>query len=461
MKSKNIFLIFCFILLFNNDNDALIKSEDKRNINLTVYNENISLVKEKRYFNFKKGVNKINFDQIPYLIDPNSVFFRSVSSPDKCFLVEQNYEYNIENTSTILESCKGENIQLINESGDIYSGTLLNYDRENIIISENVPFGSLQLLKRGYLKEIRFPDLPKELSLKPSLLWNIFSEEEGNQIIEISYLTKGISWHGEYTAIMDRDDKYIRLACFVSVDNQSGMDFYEANLKLVAGDINLAGRRFETAPLKVQMRNAPFDGKPKFEEESLSDYYLYSLNQPVTLKNKSIKQISLFNPRDVKIEKFYKIDFQKTNGKVAIEIRFRNSTENGINQPLPEGKIRIYKNAKDDSLEFLGEDMIKNIPVDNNVEVKSGFAFDLKAEKKVVSQKKISEKVHDEQVEIVIHNYKDEKVTIEVEEHFYGVWELIESNQRYTIDDAGTVIFLVDAPSDKDEILTYTIRRKF
>lgn len=458
---KKIFFIIGFILLLNNNNNALVKSEEKRDINLTIYNKNISLVKEKRFFNFKKGVNKINFDQIPYMIDPNSVFFRSVSSPDKCFLVEQNYEYNIENTSAILESFKGETIQLINESGDLYSGTLLNYDPEYIILSENIPLGSLQLIKRGNLKEIRFPNIPKELQLKPGLLWNIFSEEEGNQITEISYLTRGINWHSEYTAILDKDDKVIRLACFVSVDNQSGMDFYEAKLKLVAGDINLAGQRSEPVLMRAQMRGASVDGMSKFEEEPLSDYYLYSLDQPVTLKNKSIKQISLFNSRDVAIEKFYKIDFQKTNEKVAMGIRFTNDKESGINQPLPGGKVRIYKNSKDDSLEFLGEDMIINTPIDEKVEVKSGFAFDLKAERKVISQKKVSEKVQDEQIEIIIHNSKDEKVSIEVEEHFYGIWEITESNQKYTLKDAGTVVFTVKAPSGKDENLTYTIRRKF
>ena len=293
------------------------------------------------------------------------------------------------------------------------------------------------------------------------LLWNIFSEEKGNQIAEISYLTKGISWYSNYSAILSADDKYIRFACFVSVDNRSGMDFYEAKLKLVAGDINLSGRRFETAPLRAQMRSASFDNRPKFEEESLSDYYIYSLDQPVTLKNKSIKQISLFDSRDIAIEKFYKINFQKTNGKVAMGIRFINDKANGVSQPLPGGKVRIYKNTADDSLEFLGEDIIKNIPVDDKVEVRSGFAFDLKAEKKVVSKKRISEKVHDEQVKIVIHNFKDEEVSIEVEEHFYGVWELIESDHKIISEDTGTVVFLVDAPSSEDTILTYTIRRKF
>lgn len=462
MKYKKVFLIFGFVMLFNNINNALVTSGEKKDINLTVYNKNISMVKEKIIFTFQKGINKINFDQIPYQIDPNSVFFKSVSSFNECYLAEQSYEYNIENTSTILESRKGESIQLINENGDLYSGTLLNYDPEYIIISENMPPGSLQLVKRGYLKEIRFPNLPKELPLRPSLLWNIFSEEEGSQIVEVSYLTKGISWHSEYTATLDKDDKNIRLVCFVSVDNQSGMDFCEAKLKLVAGDINLVNQTFETAPMKVKMmRSAAIDASPKFEEESLSEYYLYALDQPVTLKNRSIKQISLFNPLDVTIEKFYKFDSQKANEKVAVWVRFKNNKENGLNMPLPEGKIRIYRRAKDDSLEFMGEDAIKNTPVGEKVEVKSGFAFDLKAEKKVVSQKKISEKVQDEMVEIIIHNSKDEKVTVEVEEHFYGIWELIESNQKYTVKDVRTVIFLVNISSGKDEILAYTIRRKF
>ena len=67
-------------------------------VGLTVYNDNFAVVKERRRMDFKKGVNTVKFVGVASAIDPTSVNFKCLSSPDGVSILEQNYEYDLVNT---------------------------------------------------------------------------------------------------------------------------------------------------------------------------------------------------------------------------------------------------------------------------------------------------------------------------------------------------------------------------
>ncbi|MBE7446324.1 MAG: hypothetical protein HS132_14225 [Planctomycetia bacterium] len=85
---------------------------------------------------------------------------------------------------------------------------------------------------------IDFPKLPAGLITKPTLVWLLSNEKAGKHTMETSYLTDGIGWHAEYVALVNQDETDLNLAAWVSINNQSGTDYENAKLKLIAGDVH-------------------------------------------------------------------------------------------------------------------------------------------------------------------------------------------------------------------------------
>ncbi|PIP12405.1 MAG: hypothetical protein COX49_05830, partial [bacterium (Candidatus Stahlbacteria) CG23_combo_of_CG06-09_8_20_14_all_40_9] len=156
-------------------------------------------------------------------------------------------------------------------------------------------------------------------------------------------------------------------------------------------------------------------------------------------------------------KKIYIYDGTRYN-KVQVKLEFKNSKENGLGVPLPQGKARIYKRDKDGSLLFAGEDRIGHTPKDETVRLYIGDAFDIVGERKVIETKKIAERVREETYEISIRNHKDEKITVQVVEHLADYWEIIKTSHTYKKKDAYTIEFPIDVAKDGEEKITYTVR---
>ena len=83
---------------------------------------------------------------------------------------------------------------------------------------------------------------------KPQMLyWNVQSEMDGEATIEITYFTSGISWSADYIGIADPDETQLNLEGFVRVNNNSGEEYEDAQVRLVVGRINLVQKIAELA----------------------------------------------------------------------------------------------------------------------------------------------------------------------------------------------------------------------
>ncbi len=56
-----------------------------------------------RKMNFEKGQNTVRFTDVASAIDPTSVKFTCLSSPGAVSVLEQNYEYDLVNTDSLLK----------------------------------------------------------------------------------------------------------------------------------------------------------------------------------------------------------------------------------------------------------------------------------------------------------------------------------------------------------------------
>src|ERR1041384_5590953 len=72
-----------------------------------------------------------------------------------------------------------------------------------------------------------------------TLEWRINSDFAGEVQVEIRYFTSGISWQADYVAEANQTEKLMNFAGNVRVNNQSGEDYENAQIRLVVGVIRL------------------------------------------------------------------------------------------------------------------------------------------------------------------------------------------------------------------------------
>jgi hypothetical protein len=430
--------------------------QEEREISLTVYNSNLGLVSEVRQLSLKKGTSEIKITDVPSQIDATSVFFQSLSDPDRVAVLEQNYQYDLVGASKLLERYIDQNIKAYGAGGKVYEGKLLAHDGAGIVLNTGSNIITLRLTDN--LQNFEFPNLPQGLITRPTLLWLVDNQGPVSQKCRISYLTAGISWHAEYVALLAADEKTLELGAWVSLENNSGASFKQARLKLVAGDINRAQapqRRYAAAKADFQ------SASPQFEEERFFEYHLYTLQRKATVANNEVKQISLFPNTKTDSKKLFTYDGASSGKKVAVQLEFKNEKGSGLGMPLPAGKIRVYKKDEGQSQQFVGEDRIDHTPKDEKVRITLGSAFDIVGERTPKEYKRISDRTQEQTVEVKLRNHKNEGVEIIVVEHLSGDWEIKSKTHEFKKRDAQTVEFRVPVAKDGETVLSYTVRYKW
>ncbi len=443
-------------------------------VDITVYNQNVALVKDKRTLPLKQGLNEVRFSDVAAQIDPTSVQFSSLTDPTGTRVLEQNYAYDIVGTQKIIQKYLDQSVTLVTEDGTKYSGKLLSGADDIILQGED---GQVTTVKLTRVREVKFPQLPGGLITKPTLIWTIDAGRDGNQDVQVTYLTNGINWKANYVVVVDSQDAKMNLNGWVTIDNQSGATYEDARLKLVAGDV----RRQVAAPAAKSMdagRAAlPPTPTPQFVEQSFFEYHMYTLQRATTISNRETKQIEFTTGANVPINKLFVYDgasnlrfagyaladpgYGKTSDtKVAVMIEFKNSAQNALGMPLPKGTIRVYKQDSDGGNQFIGEDNIDHTAKDEMIRLNIGNAFDVVGERKQANFNKLNDKTIEETYQIKLRNHKQEAVQVRAVEHLFrwSNWQITQASADYNKLDAQTIEFRVNVPPDGEQTVNYTVR---
>lgn len=423
---------------------------------VTVYNDNLALVKERRSLDLKTGVNSVEYMDVAALIDPTSVMFEDTKNKNTAVL-EQNYEYDLVSSYKLLDKFLGKEITATEKEGETYTGTLLSHDGGVVLQLSDGKVVSL-----SEVSKFEFPDSAGLLT-KPTLVWQVYSPVAGSRDVLTSYLTGGMSWNADYIVKTNADDTKADIQGWVSIDNEAGTTYEDARLKLVAGEVHrvtVPQPMYYDYVVETEEEVAYDGGKGSFVEESLFEYHLYTLERTATLKNNQVKQISLLSADSVPVEKELIFDVSKSENVQAV-LNLENSEEKGLGMPLPAGVVRVYKSDSDGQLQFLGEDSIDHTPKDEDVEVVVGDSFDVTATRTQTDYDKVSNDVRRQSYEVELKNHKSEAQTVRIVEHFYGDWEIITSSDSSEKTDAYTVEWEVTVPSDGSKKVTFTVEYRY
>ena len=432
----------------------LVPMTSAAEVSVTVYNRDLAVVRQTERIRVERGIQTTSFTGVADRIDPTSV--KLGDGGGVLSVLEQNYRYDLVSPEKVLRRYLDRDIRLILEKGELATGTLQSVGGDVVLKNAD---GGISIVRMDAIERYELPELPDGLITRPTLVWTVDAARAGDVDAEITYMTGGFSWHAEYTAVVARDERSMEVSAWVSVENESGATFEDASLKLVAGEVHRAptSQQEVFAPRMVKAAMME-DAGAGFEERGLFEYHLYDLGRSTTLANAEIKQISLFDPTDVRAEKRFVFDWRKDPDTVTVSMVFTNGERDGMGMPLPAGTVRVFTRDTDGNLEFVGEDAIDHTPKNEEVILTLGGAFDLTAERRIAENRRISQRVHEQVIEMELHNRKDEQVTVTAVDHLWGDWEVRDNTHDYEKKNAMTIEIPVTIPADGEVTVTYTVR---
>jgi len=450
---------------------------------LTIYNSGFGLVKEVRELHFKQGRQTLNIEDVASLIEPTSVSIHSITDPNAFTVLEQNYQYDLINPIAILNKSVGQKVRFIRTFGnqrDVLEGTLLS--SPTAVVAS--PDGHNQSTYNGMVirtddgrivldptGEVEVKQVPEGLISKPTLMWDIDSAKGGDNTVELSYISQGLSWNADYVVTLDGLGKG-DLQGWVTLTNNSGATWENAKLKLLAGDVN---RVQPVATINRSMAGAARGGGKSlgFEEESLFEYHLYTLERPANVRNHESKQLSLLEGHDIPLHKKLIVDsisgsYYPSEGEVGtgdikpqVRLEFINDQASGLGMALPKGKVKVYQRDKSGSVQLLGEDQINHTPRNEKVSLVLGKSFDVVSSRKRTDYTRINDRSVRESFEIEVRNRKETSETVFVLERHYGDWKITEKNHDYEKLDSNTAQFVVELKPNEVQKVVYTVETKW
>jgi hypothetical protein len=372
----------------------------------------------------------------------------------------------------------------------------LEFSWANTLIDPtSVEFRALSQGDKVEVLDISFP--PRVTN---TLEWRINSEVAGDVVCEIRYFTSGISWAADYVAEADKGEKLMQLAGSVRVNNQSGEDYENAQIRLVVGVIRLVeeirmlaqmGRpgglptpkpvgsallapavRYKAA-MAMDMAVAEAAAKPaEVIKEAMSEYFLYTVEGRDTIPNGWSKRLPSFAAKDVPVASYYKFETEQWGDQVVRFYRFKNDKKSNLgNEPLPDGGVMAFRTVTADKLYgFVGRTNVKYIPIDEQVEMQLGNDWEVLIKPRLMNWVKTDLRFNKhgdvdgwtvkEQWELEVQNSKDIDITLDIRRNFAGDWEL-KTEDKYEKVDATKVKFVLPLKSREKQKFVYELTTRY
>jgi len=453
---------------------------------ITIYNDGFATVKQDRNLPVVEGVSETRVTDMSRQLEPDSVIMRERGS--EAFglrILEQSFVNDPLTEALMLHEFEGKTVRFEELRDD---GTIKEH-QGRVIRSGYIPGSSASeqpIIESEGGVRFELPGTPvfegidAGAFLKPSLVWQLFSKKAGDCAVEISYITAGMSWEATYSLIAPKEgsDEF-DLSGWISLRNDTGITFEDADIKLIAGDVQKVREDYRVKrayPMEVAYAMADAEAMP--EERAFDEFHLYTLPRPVLLRQSELKQVEFIRAPGIKGRRYYTYnptvgysyynnvmpdpDYgTTTDKKVGVRIEISNSETNNLGVPLPKGRLRLYRtDEKDGRREFTGENRIDHLPKNELLKLDMGQAFDLVGERKRIDfSVDTTAKRMTESFEIKLRNRKEAPVEINVVESLYRAanWKITDSSIKHRKVDANLIEFIVPVAADSETILTYTV----
>ena len=380
---------------------------------LVIYNSNVALVHDERPLRLEKSEKHIIYKDVAPSIITESI---NLKLPKEVQLYSQHYNYEKLTLGKLLHYNIGKQVMV---EGKTF--TLLSANNHEALLKD----------KEGHIltkpsNTILFNEIPKKLSSKPSLIWDVATEKNINDSLTLDYLIKNITCSADY--VLDVTSNNADLRGFMSITNNSGKSFQNTTLYTLAGKINRVRtpqpRRVYS---KMLSQNAPMVNKYAHE-----GYHLYKIPFQVTLKNSEKTQINFLQEDNIPLKRVYRA---RMSNPLFFHAQRRVDVSQFIqlhklNTPLPSGTLRIYSKFQKIPV-LLGETHIKHTPKNTPLSVKVGTNFDLKVTEHLLKRSDTKE-FYKADIRYRLSNHSNKTKTINIEIPYrHNSNAIIQSDKKY------------------------------
>jgi hypothetical protein len=445
----------------------------------------MALVKDHRIvMNLQPGDNLVYFTDVAATIDPTSVRFWSETDPVGTKVVEQNFEYDLATAGAILKRYLDRKITCVLKDGKQYEGFLCSHDGD-IVLADKPPSDSGEMRKtesisRDQIRAVQMPDVPKDLFVKPTLVWKIRTQRPGQHETTLMYACGHADWQADYVVAVTpggRGEKdQLDLQGWVTIDNRTGSTYKDAGIKLIAGDVNRVPDPWAIGPSVLGdmlfSMNGPVVGarilgqtssSKEFIEKAFFEYHLYTLSAPSTLKDQQIKQLKLLKAEGAKAIRRYVFDSppgsDDSQRQVAVVLEFKNEKDNKLGMPLPKGRVRVMQRNPDGDMQLINTTEIDHTAKDEEMKLTVGTAFDVAAERSEMNMTRPGHRQETRTIRLRMRNHKAEPIEARFVERLVPNrnWEITLTSDPWTREDVSTIHFDFTLEPDAEKEITYTV----
>lgn len=468
---------------------AVIAQKPAAPVSLTIYNQNFAVARTSVDLALHPGTNEVTTTQVTSQLEPDSVVLRDPTGKHDFSVVEQNYDAAIVNQDWLLQKYEGQTI-------DFQTNTYIDDKTHRwvpIFTHGKILRASPPLIEVDGKMQFQLPGTPlfpagtDGLLLKPTLRWQIAADRAASFPAELSYVTGGFTWSATYNLVANAGtggsaSEPMDLVGWITMQNNSGVDFPSAAIKLIAGNVakiqNVAMAAM--GGIGTGFGAAKLEAAPAVTQENFDDFHLYDLNRTTSLHNGETKQVEFLTANAVPVTRRYEFEpsavfapYYATgsaytestygtggNTRVVVVNEFTNSTANHLGIPLPAGRLRLYRRDKSGAVQFAGEAQIEHTPRNEKVRFVTGDVFD-------ITGRRIQTNFHvdtparfmDESFSIEVKNQKDQPVTVHLIEHLYRAanWSITEKSADYKKRDSSSIDFPVEVRPESSTTVTYTV----
>jgi hypothetical protein len=449
--------------------------EDQNSVAVTIYNENLALIKDQRKVTLGTGQNTLALRDVSAQIRPETALLRSLSAPGKLSVIEQNFDFDLLTPQKLLEKFVGKSVGIVKTHPT--TGVETVEPAQVLSANNGVVLKVGDHIETGLPGRIVYNEVPTNLRDRPTLAMMLQNSGPAQQDVELSYLSGGLGWKADYVAELNAADDRMDLSGWVTLTNTSGATYRNAKLQLVAGDVNRVQEEMHMArPMmaKMDMAAAP---APQMAEESLLEYHLYTLDRPTTLAENQTKQVALLSAAQIPVRKelvlrgadyYYNSSYGELGQKMklGVFVEFDNKENAHLGMPLPKGVIRVYKKDAAGNAQFVGEDRIDHTPKNEKVRLKLGESFDVTADKKQTDFRKLpnpakGNAMFESAYEIVLKNARKEAAAVTVLEPIPADWKILKSSYPFEKAASNTAAWHINVPAEGKVVLEYRVQVKY
>ncbi len=442
---------------------------DQRGVGITIYNADLALVRDRRRLTLPRGESRLALRDVSAKIQPETALLQSVGAPDRLTLIEQNFNYDLLSPDTLLQKYVGREVEVIRT--DPRTGAQTRERATVLATNGGVVLRYADRIETSVNGRLAFPTLPENLRDRPTLVTQVDNAREGAQDVELTYLSGGLAWKADYTALLSGSDDRLDLHGLITLKNESGTTYRDAAVQLVAGDVNVVRSAFaEPAAPQLQMIGRVTSRQPA--QEALFEYHLYTLPRHTTVADNQTKQVELLSAPAVAVSKTLELRGQPyyyrsaatgdlgTRLKIGTYVTFKNQG-GALGVPLPKGVVRVYKRDSAGTAQFVGSDTIDHTPKGETVRLHLGDSFDLTADRKQTDYHAVDDRTSESAYRIAIHNAKPSAETVLVVEPIPGDWAIVQTSARFEKTSASTASWSLRIPPEGTTTLTYRVRTRF